>query len=472
MAVDAQADRGGASGWMRWLAGHGAGSGQQIALTRWFAVVGSLAIGLFAVGMSFLLSAQLASRMLLRDAEISRDFVQSIVNIQQVAGFFRQPTASPAPAVSEFFAHVAAMPDVLRANVYAPDGRVLWSSRSELIGQRFAVNEELDRALKGQVVVNPEDEDEEAPKAEHQGLKSRSSGFVENYLPVRDEQNHELIGVIELYRQPAALLDAIAAGQRLIWLGAGLGGLVLLLVLVAFVRRTEQVLQAQQRRLLEAEALAVLGELSGAVAHSIRNPLVSIRTSAELQRELGADAEGVHAEIIGHVDRIELLVRNMLSLAAEPAAASSGPTELSAVLQEAAQRFEPVLAQQGKRLALQIEAPLGAVAADPMLLAQVLNSLLSNAQEATASGDSVRLVARRVGAQAEIELSDSGRGMEAAQLAQVFKPFFTTKPRGLGMGLSLARRLMLRLGGEIELDSRPQQGTTVRLRLPLLGGDA
>ncbi|MDT9000167.1 ATP-binding protein [Paucibacter sp. APW11] len=454
--------------WMHWLGGYGAGGGRRLALTRWFAVVGSLAIGLFAIGMSWLMSSFLATRMLTRDAEISRDFVQSIVNIQQVAGFFRAPTVAPEPSVVEFFAHVAAMPDVLRANVYAPSGRVLWSSRSELIGKSFAVNDELDRALKGRVVVNQEDEDDEAPKAEHQGLAKRSIGFVEDYLPVFDDRNHELIGVIELYRQPVALLEAIASGQRLIWWGAALGGLVLLGVLVAFVRRTEGVLQAQQQRLLEAETLAVLGELSGAVAHSIRNPLVSIRTSAELQREIAGDADEVHGEIIRNVDRIEHLVRTMLTYAAEPADHPQ-QADLAAVLREAAQRFEPELRQQGKRFELQLAANLGQVSADPVVLAQVLNSLLANAAEATGAGDQVSLRAEREGRQARILLSDTGKGLEAAQLQDIFKPFFTTKPRGLGLGLPLARRIVLRLGGEIAISSELGRGTVVTLQLPLAG---
>ena len=123
-------------------------------------LAGSLAAGLFAMGMAWLLSAFLASRLLQRDAELSRDFVQSIVDTQQVATVFESGEVPRDPAFAEFFAHVAAMPDVLRANVYSPDRRVLWSSQKELIGKRFAANDELDRALSGHLVVHMDDEDE------------------------------------------------------------------------------------------------------------------------------------------------------------------------------------------------------------------------------------------------------------------------------------------------------------------------
>ncbi|MFZ2986831.1 sensor histidine kinase [Ideonella sp.] len=452
---------------LRWLAGHGAHGESRFALTRWFAVVGALAIGVFSAGMGWLLSHALQTRMLERDAAISRDFVQSMATIERTADLFRVPHAGEALASpTGFFAHVSAMPDVLRANVYAPDGQVLWSSRAELIGQRFVGNEELDEALQGRTVVHLDEEGHEAPKAEHMGLQARSSGYVENYLPVFDEGTRRLLGVIEVYRQPAALFEAIASGQRLIWWGSIGGGAFLLLVLVGFVRRTEGLLQAQQARLVEAEALAMVGELSGSVAHSIRNPLMSIRSSAELEREISGDPGGVHLEIMRNVDRIEALVRTLLNYARAPAE-RQGSADLGAVLREAAAQIEPMLRAQGRGITVDIAPDLPPVAADPVLLAQVLNSLLANALEATGQGDSIGISAAPAGQMALITVSDSGSGIAAAQLADVFKPFFTTKARGLGMGLPLARRIVLRLGGRIALDSSPGQGTQVRLHLPL-----
>lgn len=454
-----------ASHWMSWLAGQGAGGTRRFALTRWFAVVGALAIGLFGLGMGWLLTGYLATTMLVRDAALSRDFVQSIANVQQVAGFFRGPQAVPGPSTTEFFSHVAVMPDVLRANVYAPDRRVLWSSRPELIGRVFAANDELDRALHGEVVVHLDEQGRGAPKAEHQGLAARASGYVENYLPVFDERG-QVVGVIELYRQPVALFTAIRSGQRLIWIGAALGGAALFAVLLWFVRRTDQALQDQQRRLVDAEALAIVGELSAGVAHSIRNPLVSIRTSAELQRELTGDPSGDHAETMRNVDRIEHLVRTLLTYVAEPSDRQAS-ADLGAVLRDASQRFAPDLSAHGKQFEVRIAPDLGSVAADPVVLAQVFNSLFANSIEATRRGDRVSLQARREGGRAQVELSDSGSGIEPAQLAQIFKPFYTTKPRGMGLGLPLVRRIVQRLGGRIDIDSQPGHGTVVRLQLPL-----
>lgn len=455
----------------RWLKGVRAVSGERrLALTRWFAVVGALSIGVFSLGMGWLLSAFLATHMLERDAALGRDFVQSIANTQQISGFLASSRTkdAPPPSVTEFFAHVAAMPDVIRANVYAPDRRVLWSSRPELIGKTFGANDELDRALMGQVVVNQEDDDEqELTKQEHQGLIGQEAQYVENYLPVYEAGSRRLIAVIEVYRRPDALFEDIDSGQQLIRTGALVGGLFLFLVLVWFVRRTEHVLDQQRHRLVEAETLAAVGEMSAAVAHSIRNPLASIRTSAELQRELGQDESGLHTEIMHNVDRIEHLVRTLLSYTREPAEHLAS-TDLRPLLSEATQRFHPDLTARGRSMEADFASELGSVAGDPVVLAQLFNSLLANAVEATEDGGRVRLVASRQGQRVRIEVHNTGAVIEPQHLTDIFKPFFTTKPRGLGLGLPLAKRIVQRLGGSIEITSDADRGTLVTIQLPLV----
>lgn len=438
----------------------------RLALTRLFAVVGALAIGAFSIVMGAWLSSWLEQRMLERDTALSRDFVQSIADIQKVAAFFARPDGTPAPEVGEFFDHVAAMPDVLRANVYATNRRVLWSSNAALIGQVFPANEELDEALEGRVIVNAEQGDEGHDKAEHVGLSGSAHRFVENYLPVYEPRSSRLMGIIEVYRRPTALFDSIREGQQRIWAGAAGGGVFLFAVLVWFVRRTERAMAVQQARLVEAEAMGMVGEISAAVAHSIRNPLGSIRSSAELQRELGEDPHGVHAEVMGHVDRIEHLVRSLLTLAAAPVD-HGGQSDLGQVLAEAGARFAPQFAADGRPFEQALPPGLGVVAADPVLLAQVVDSLLANAADATTPGQPVRLSAGRRGREAWIEVADEGGGIDPRQLGDVFKPFFTTKPRGLGLGLNLVKRLVERLGGRIDLQSRLGEGTRITLYLPL-----
>ena len=439
----------------------------RLGLMRLFAVAGAAAIGAFMVAMAMLLGWFIEGRMLERDAAVSRDFVQSIAKVQQVASIVTQAPGKPAttdPKFEEFIAHMAAMPDVLRVNVYGADRKVLWSSRPEMIGRTFGTNDELDEALAGETVAHVANGPEQ-DKAEHMLLGAKPSEYVENYVPVVDDAGRKVIAVVELYRRPDALFSAIRSGQRLVMMGAAAGGAFLFLCLIGFVWHAEQRLREQQRQLVEADALAIVGEISAAVAHSIRNPLGSIRSSAELQRELGGDPDGTLTEIMRNVDRVETLVRSMLAYAADMPERGLH-TDLSALVTDIAGRFAPDLGRQGKRLEIDLAPGLGRVAADPVLLAQILQSLLTNAAEATADGGRVRVSGPRVGNDAVLEISDTGIGIEPGRMSSIFKPFHTSKPRGLGMGLALTHRVVKRLGGAVEIESRPQQGTTVRVRLP------
>ncbi len=433
-------------------------------LMRHFALTGALAIACFSAAMAWWLTVFLETRLVERDAALSHDFVQSIVDTQRVAELIRRGDASDA-GVIEFASHVAALPDVLRANLYSTNRKVLWSSRPELIGQVFSANEELDEALAGEVVTHRSSgEGDEPLKAEHLLLPSGPDRFVENYLPIRS--GPVLVGVVELYREPVALNDAIFNGRLRVWLGAAAGAVFLFLSLMWFVLRTERALREQQSRLVEAEALAMVGELSAAVAHSIRNPLGVIRSSGELQREMGADAPPqLSDDVIRSADRIEHLVRTLLTYAREPGGRDE-QSSLDQLLQEAAARFEPDLLAQGKPFEVQLAPQLGHVAVDPVLMAQVLASVLANAAEATQRGQAVRLHASAEGPWAKVVVADEGCGIPPEQLAEVTRPFMTTKPRGLGLGLALVRRVVERLGGRIELDSPAGGGTRVTLHLP------
>jgi signal transduction histidine kinase len=219
--------------------------------------------------------------------------------------------------------------------------------------------------------------------------------------------------------------------------------------------------------MVEAETLARVGEIAASVAHSIRNPLASIRSGAELQVELGADAPAdIAQDTVRHVDRIEHLVRTLLSYAHDPGEVE-GTSDIVQVLHEAARRFMPSFELQGKSLLLETDAAaaLPPVHGESVLLVQVLNSLPANALEATAAGDRVALRAACEGQVVVVDVTDNGPGIEPGRLMDVFKPFHTSKPRGLGMGLALARRTLERLGGEIHMTSSPGC-TRVRMRLP------
>lgn len=437
-------------------------------LLRAFALTGAVAIALFSILMASLLSAFLEHELLERDAETSRDFVQSVVETQRIEPYFTEQPAK-SPEVEEFLAHLSAMPGVLRTNVYGRDRRVHWSSRPEMIGRQFDHNPELDAALGGRAVAHRDEQGPDAQtKAEHLLLDARADEFVENYLPVRQQADGQVIGVVELYRRPVAMLASLRKGQQLVWVSALGGGVFLFLCLLWFVRHADATLQEQQRRLVERETLARVGELSGAVAHSIRNPLGSIRSSAELHGELGELPPGLAESLMRHVDRIEHLVRTLLGYAqqgADPPRLAAA--DLRRVVREVSERRAAEAVRQGKPYHADLCADSLPVAADAALLAEVVDALLNNALEATQAGQAIHLSLQRGPQQARLSVRDQGPGLSPAQQGSLFKPFFTTKPQGLGMGLALARQTAERLGGQLLAEPNTPQGLSFTLSLPL-----
>lgn len=435
-------------------------------LTRRFAFVGLVSIGLMSVVVALSLSRFLTERMLRQEAVLTMEFIHSLVLVENASLYFREGRPG-APEVASTFNHVANMPDVLRASAHSADHRVIWSSDKAIVGRQFPDNPELERALAGELVVHEAFEDHHADKAEHASLKQDIGYFVEIYFPVRDADG-QIVGAVEIYKTPRALFEAIRAGERAVWIGALLGGLFLYLALFWLVRRADELIRHQQDQLVQSETLAAVGEMGSAVAHGIRNPLASIRSSAELSLET-ADAFGREAatDIIAEVDRLEGWVRELLSYA-RPVAEKPTAVGIAELVSAQLASFGRGAHRQNVVLQSEVAPDVGAVEADPLLLGQVLSSLIANAFEALDQGQRggrVEVGAARAAGRVRLWVQDDGPGMTADQLGRVFKPFYTTKPKGLGVGLPLARRIVERFGGRIDVSSRPGKGTRVELSL-------
>jgi len=439
-------------------------------LRRWFAAVGIISIGLLSISCAALLSRLIADRILQQEGTLTMEFIQSIIDVEAAAPYFEQPDTAPASDVEELLRHLATLPGTLRVNVYAHNRQVLWSSESSLVGKLFNDNPELDEALAGKLeietgVVRPD----EHSKAEHQRLEKRGESFIEIYMPVWDDARQRVVGAVELYRTPQALFEAVRDGQRIVWIGALAAGSLLYLALFSLIRRADNLIRRQQERLVEAETMAAVGDLAGAVAHGIRNPLAAIRSSAEVAE--GADTKTVNealADIIGQVDRVERWVRELLTYA-RPVSNELRPVRVQAVVENSLQHLSRETSRMGIAVSTQLPDDLPSVRGDPLLLGQLLDSLLANAVEAGTNGHRIAISGSVAGdgGLVALRIVDSGPGMTSAQLGQIFKPFYTTKPRGLGLGLPLVKRIVERLGGQISVNSGKGAGTTVEVLLPV-----
>lgn len=432
-------------------------------LSRWYALVSLVSIAAITVACAWLVSRYLNDRLLQQEGRLTQEFVQSIVRVENAADYFAGRRSASAQDLERVFEHIAHMPDVIRANMHSREQRVLWSSDRALIGRSFPDNDELRLALGGRLVVNMEED----LKREHVALGSRTGHFVEIYAPVRDDARDEVIGVVELYKTPVALFEATRTAHVAAWLGALAAGAFLYFALFGLVRRGDALIRAQRERLVQSETLAAIGEMGSAVAHGIRNPLASIRSSAELALE--SEPKHWHEsarEIVEQVDRLESWVRELLSYS-QPQAANLESIQVGALLQDSLRGFERDLARRGIRASARVDPTLPAVLADRILLGQVFNSLIANAVEAVERDGRIDVTVQRDDdRRLRVTIEDSGPGMTQAQLKGAFQPFHTTKTRGLGVGLPLARRVIERLGGSIRLASNAGAGTTVEVLLP------
>lgn len=449
-------------------ASSGAGE-RRVSFVTWFLLLSLASVSAVSITSAYLLSRFLTDRMLAQDVTMTAEFINHIFGVDDADRYFSVDGKGSAELVN-FFAQVSRLPAVLRSNIYLRDGTVLWSTDRSLVGRRFAENRELAEAAAG-TPLYALGVTGDGTKEEHNDLGEPGRRFVENYIPMfKDGQvGGEVLGVMEVYRTPGLVLETIRAGDRLIFASASIGALLIIGTLAWLVRRADGVMRRQEWAIATNERLATAGEMAAAVAHGLRNPLASIRSSAELAMRL-RQPERVHAlldDIVIQSDRLEHWVRQYLT-AADPEG-SDLEADLASVLETVRGSFTTELERYAIAWRETPATGLPRVRIGAALLEQVINGLVTNAIQAMPEGGEVAVTSRRAGdGMIEVEIEDSGTGMSPEQLDRAFVPFATSKATGLGLGLPLARRVLERHGASITLRSTPGQGTVAFLRLRAL----
>lgn len=245
----------------------------------------------------------------------------------------------------------------------------------------------------------------------------------------------------------------------------------------AFAEMTENLRKSRAETLrlntalVQSEKLASVGEMAAAVAHGLRNPLASLRASAQfaLSHPDAPAAREQLTALIEEVDRLDRRVGHLLTF--------SRPAPFHPIAERLPQLVDEILPAFGERLRTQkvvlekdLATSLPEIRVDPMRIEQVLVELVSNALDAMPDGGKLRLSGRELsdgnGTGVMLEVSDTGRGIAETAIASVFEPFFTTRAEGTGLGLAIAKRFVELHGGRIDISSREREGTTVRIWLP------
>lgn len=238
----------------------------------------------------------------------------------------------------------------------------------------------------------------------------------------------------------------------------------------------EQLAQAN-RSLREAEAavgrsdrLAALGQLSAGLAHELRNPLGTIKASSEMLSLNVAGENEVAREMAGfistEVDRINSLVTRFLEFA-RPLQLRLAGIDLAQVIDGAVMLLERESAKYQITVYKNYSPDIPFIALDSELMERVFYNLLLNAAQATPPGGAITVKTRQVDGAAETSVIDRGSGIDAALLENIFNPFFTTKPEGVGLGLAIVSRIVDEHGGRMSVESQPGKGSVFRVYLPI-----
>lgn len=220
--------------------------------------------------------------------------------------------------------------------------------------------------------------------------------------------------------------------------------------------------EAQVRR---SERLAALGQLTAGLAHELRNPLGTIKTSAELLARAVPKENPIAQEMAGYisteVDRTNSIITRFLDFA-RPQHLRLEPADIATILDRA------IASLPGIEIYKNYSPGIPFVKVDAELLERVFSNLILNAAQASPPGGVVTVKTQLLdNNQVEVAVIDRGTGIEAKNLESIFNPFFTTKPEGVGLGLAICSKIVDEHGGHITVESTAGEGSVFHVILPV-----
>lgn len=259
--------------------------------------------------------------------------------------------------------------------------------------------------------------------------------------------------------------------------------------LLQSLARTQQDLhEAHRQEIYHLERLSTIGELSARIAHEIKNPIAGIGLGVQMLKKRNlheSEAREIVQEIQHQIQRLNAVVQNLLNFSrSQPEKIET--CSVGAILEHIQQFAGMENEEQPFQVFVHHDGDLPSMEADPKLLEQALLNLVLNAQQAgatrvdfearwkeredlavlTEKSPHLQMRDSAKGAHV-ISVRDNGPGMPASQLSEMWKPFFTTKPEGTGLGLCIVRQIVRDHGGDVFVESHPGRGTTFTLVLPM-----
>lgn len=307
---------------------------------------------------------------------------------------------------------------------------------------------------------HPDDLEKQAKESDD-ALNGRAAphGFESR---IRHKDGHDVLTMV--YTAPLIDADGVHRG----WMSS--------IVDITAQKQAEARQRDQELRLQRSARLASAGEMASTLAHELNQPLMALSNFALASRALAARGEaamltGALDDIVEQSRRASEIVKRVRAMI-NPQRADYATLVLGPVIDHVEALLKPELNGQGVSLRLMLDAPAVKVRGDRVLLEQVLVNLIHNAAQAMLDQPRHRrrivLATCRVAQGVRIAVSDQGPGIPPEQLEQIFAPFFTTKPDGLGLGLNICRTIVEAHGGSMTVANDADGGATFSFILPIV----
>ncbi len=257
--------------------------------------------------------------------------------------------------------------------------------------------------------------------------------------------------------------------SRFLWLINGILFIVPLIILIIFSRQIDLERARSEEELIRKEKLSVLGQLSGGVAHELRNPLTTIKNASYFLNTAIKKPEPEIKRTLGILDEAtstsEDIISSILSLA-NPRTPIKKKVNIGNMLQDII--IQATIPDNIKVLN-KLDKSMPAVLTDPGQIKTIFSNIILNAVQAMPEGGKLTVKYALTGKEClDISVSDTGPGIPAENIDKIFEPLFTTKAKGIGLGLALTKTLVDTLGGKISVKSRVGEGTTFTVALSLI----
>jgi len=379
-----------------------------------------------------------------------------------------------------------------RVKIWAKDGTIIYSNDPAGVGEKFPAKENLLIALRGENAIEikiPDDPENE---------RERFLGtLMEVYTPIIFPGTSEPQGAFEVYQYYEPTAQRISTLRNWLFGSIGIGFLVLYGSLVSIVwrgwgtivrQRTQlesfnvelekqvqdrtQELHDAQERLVQTERLAAIGELAAGVAHELRNPLGAVKNAVYYIRGRleGSDWAQENPRVGEFLDVMDeeitssdQIITDLMDFS-RVTPPSVSPSDLEMLVDSALER---TALKESVNLVKDFEPDLPKVLVDSEQVRRVIVNLVKNADDAMPEGGNLTFTGKSIDQTVELQVRDSGQGISEADLPKVFDPLFTTKAKGIGMGLAIVSQIVRRHEGTVDVTSKQGEGATFTITLPV-----